>query len=413
MTVLNTERKILPGLLETLENYLTEDQLLNFIERQYPNNIKGDLALDKEHLNNTGEIARDEIRRQLDGIITFCDSNLSREKHLLLLNNLGRFALERGEFTTAKNIYNKILRITAKKDNLENITAYSLLSLGDIYNKEAQWEKSAKYINKAGKLFQKHKDMKGLAKCENLYGAIQLSQGKIDKSTAHFEKGLSHLSHKRDKSVLAMVEGNMGTVNSIQGNFDVAYTFYKRALIKFEESGNLKRVAEIRHNLGMLLTQKKCYNLALTEFDICLRVSINAGYLPTQGISYLGEAYIYAVQGQLELSKSLADKALTISNMLNDRLSVAEIYKVYGIVDRKLKLYPTSEHNFLTSLRLNEELKNELNYAETAFELALLYREMGKEKPAGEYYKKSLSYYKRIRAVNEVDELRSIFNNTN
>lgn len=397
--------------METLENFLTEKQLLTLIERQYASNNKGNLALDKDHLNNKKEFDRDEIRRQLDGIITFCDTNLSREKHLLLLNNLGRFALERGEFTTAKNIYNRILKITANKDNLENITAYSLLSLGDIYNKEAQWEKSAKYINRASKLFHKQKDMKGLAKCENLYGAIQLSQGKINKSTVHFEKGLSHLSHKRDKSILAMMEGNMGTVNSIQGNFDEAYTFYRRALIKFEESGNLKRVAEIRHNLGMLLTQKKCYSLALAEFDICLRVSRNAGYLPTQGISYLGQAYIYAVQNQLELSRSLADKALSISNMLNDRLSVAEIYKVYGIVDRKQKSFPSSEDNFLTSLRINEELKNELNYAETAFELALLYRQTGKDKQAVEYYKKSIGYYKKIKAVNEAAELESIFNN--
>ncbi len=406
------ENQILPGLLEILENYLSGNQLnelfksISCLKHDEPEKLEVKNNNNNMKNNSADMEIRDDIRKQVDGIVTYAERKLPKEKHLMLLNNLGKMTVERGEYDLAKDVYSKILKFALKNTRLENIAAYSLFSLGDIYNRQAQWKKSLHNIDKAYKLFKKQRDLKGMAKCENLIGAIHLGQGKISLSNKHFEKALSHLSFRRDKSVLAMMEGNIGTVKSIQGNFDLAYTFYRRALLKFEEAGNLKRVAEIRHNLGILLTQKKQYDLALSEFDICLRISLNINYLSTQGISFLGKAYIYALKDNLDLAATYADRAMKISHLLNDSLTSAEVYKVFGIIERKKKNYLVSENHFLTSLRINKELENELNYAETAFELGVLYNEAGREKDASSYFRKAINYYKKIKADSEITRIK-------
>lgn len=413
--MIKAEYQILPGLLEILEKHFTENQLSELFKFTAESKFDGAEILKKDNVNikgyqNGSQAARDDIRKQLDGVITYSERKLPKEKHLMLLNNLGKMTIERGEFGLAKGVYSKIIKLAAKDPRLENIAAYSLFSLGDIYSKQAQWNKSLQSVNKAYKLFKKQKDMKGMAKCENLIGAVHLGQGNLNLGNKHFETALSHLSYRRDKSVLAMMEGNIGTVKSIQGNFDLAYTFYRRALLKFEEEGNLKRVAEVRHNLGILLTQKKQYDLALSEFDACLRISLNTNYLPTQNIAFLGKAYIYALTNNIELAETYADQAMKISHTLEDTLTTAEVYKVFGIIARKKKKYLVAENHLLTSLRINNELKNELNFAESACELGVLYDEVGRTADATEYFKKALSYYKKIKASDEINKIKLLLN---
>lgn len=405
---MNGTLEILPGIKEILDKFLNENQMAEFLKTVYTESDLGDLTMGANSNFSSSLEFRERIRRQIDEVITFSEGKLNFEKQLMILNNLGKLTIERGEFSLAKNIYLKILKETNKRKSLDNISAYSLLALGDIYNREARWKRSLEHIDKAKKLFEGQKDTKGLAQCQNLIGAIHLGQGKIGLSSKHFEEGISHLSQKRDKSVLAMMEGNLGTVKSIQGNFDLAFTYYRRALLKFEETGNLKRIAEIRHNLGMLHTQKRQYELALAEFDTCIRISLNANYLPTQGIAFLGKAYIYAQKNYLKLAKTLADRAMKISHQLDDSLSTAEIYKVYGIIERKIKNYPVAENHFLTSIRINTELENELNLSETWVEIGILYKDMGKNKDANLFFKKAMTYYKKIKTESEVARIQSL-----
>jgi len=345
-------------------------------------------------------------------LITFASEKLSNYKLIELMLYLGETCIAQGELETASQIYFRILSKINSESHLENIAANSLLALGEINSRQAKWEKSIAFINQAKKIFNKQNELKGIAKCNNMLGTIYGDRGNIKKAKECFENSLSILDSKTDSAIIGMIETNIGILNNIKGDYDESLLYYQRALIKYEQLKDVLRMSQLRHNLGMLHTQKKEYEPALREFDRSITISIKAGFLPNLALSYLSKAYIYAKSDDLPLAAAFADKSLEISRQLNDRLSIADIYKIKGIIERKLKSYSISENYFLTSFRLNTELKNILNHAETLYELGELYIELDRIKEAKRCFKTALKDYRKMGAdihIMEVtDKLNSI-----
>jgi hypothetical protein len=57
------------------------------------------------------------------------------------------------------------------------------------------------------------------------------------------------------------------------------------------------------------------------------------------------------------------------------------------------------------SLRINTSLKNEMNIAETSYELGVLYEEIDNSKSKNSYLESALKYYKRIRMQQKVKKI--------
>ncbi|MHB1686706.1 MAG: tetratricopeptide repeat protein [Ignavibacteriaceae bacterium] len=341
-------------------------------------------------------------------LITFAKKKLSKFKLAELLVYIGEVLIAQGEFNLALEVYSHVLKIAKTEPELENLQAYSLLALGDASSRQAQWNESVAFINRAKKIFEKGKDYKGCARCENLLGTIYGDKSNIKKTRFHFEKSLSYLNPKRDISLIGMVEINLGIINSIQGNQDDALAYYKRALTKFEQLNNSQRIAEIRNNLGMLFINKGDYNSAISEFDFSITAALKAGFLQTTlAVSYLNKAYIFSQLKDLKLASAFAEKSMEVSYKINDKLSIADLYKIKGIIERERKNYKLAENFFLTSLRINKEFDNAMNQAETYFEMGLLYQATGNKPGAVSSLKKSHRYYTNINNAEMAAKMKS------
>ena len=88
-------------------------------------------------------------------------------------------------------------------------------------------------------------------------------------------------------------------------------------------------------------------------------------------------------------------------------MTFADLYKLKGTIERKLKNYELSESYLLNSLRINKSLKNETNVAETSFELGVLYDEIDNSKSKKSYLESALNYYKQINASQKVKEVET------
>jgi tetratricopeptide (TPR) repeat protein len=130
------------------------------------------------------------------------------------------------------------------------------------------------------------------------------------------------------------------------------------------------------------------------------------GFLSKLGIDYLSKAFIFTQLKDYQLASAFADKAMEICDKLNDRLSIADIYKIKGIIERSLNNYKLSESHLLTSLRINQELSNGLNKAETLYELGKLYVDMNQKNKALEVFKSSLEYFRNINSSGMVSRLK-------
>ena len=361
--------------------------------------------------NNSNEIINlFQAESPIDFIITEAEAILSKENFYKLLSKLGNYSIGSGQFASAVYTFEKLATITKGKGKLNKIAADSLLSLGDIFSRQALWGISFNYIYDAYGIFRKLSNDEGCADCENLLGAIHGELGNLSQAYIHFEKALSLLKNKKDSSRKAKIEINLGIINNIQGNFYLALKHFKNALEKFNSVKDLKIIAETKHNLGMLHSKMHLYLKAIKEFDQSINLSLRKGYLPTLGISYLGKAAVYAIQKDYKLSSFFAEKAQEVCHKLNDKLSLAEVYKIKGIIHRDTNNYELAESYLTTSLRINEELHNEMNKAETEFELGLLYKYMDKESKKKSCLINAKKYFIKIGAVKEVKEIDNLLN---
>jgi tetratricopeptide (TPR) repeat protein len=350
----------------------------------------------------------DKYQAAIDILITFAKGKLPKTKFYQLIFHVGDRSIYLGELSASLKIFNFIISEIKDEENLQHVAAQAYLALGDLYSRQAKWKESIKNIKLASKIFKKYKDLKGIARCENLIGTIQGEKGEIKKAKAHFEKSISELDHKKDNVLMGMMDINLGVLNTIQGNYDVALTCYQRSLVTFEQLEDTRRLVEIRHNLGMLYTQKGEYKEALAEFDQSIFLAIKMNYLPSISMSYQSKAYIYTRLHDYPLASAFADRAMEMCDRLNDRLSIADIYKIKGIIERNQGNFKSAENYLLSSLRINQELENSLNEAETNFELGLLYFEINNEKQAHQALLSALKYYKKSGVTETVKRIEAL-----
>ena len=101
-------------------------------------------------------------------------------------------------------------------------------------------------------------------------------------------------------------------------------------------------------------------------------------------------------------------KSMEIAYKLDDKLTIAEVYKIKGIIQRNKNNLSAAENCLLTSLRLNCETGNKLNQAETSYELGILYNLTDDKEKSKKYFADSLEYYKMIEAEEEIREIEKL-----
>ena len=365
----------------------------------------------KKPASKTGQKPPDELfssqmRVVTDQVISLAEKKLPILNFLNFLKDLGKLYISHGEFDLASDITTTILSYTKKDKRLMNSAAYAFLHFGEIYIHLTMWAESQFYLKKAFSFFKKENDPLGLARSESLLGTLYAEKGQPSNAITHFQKGLSYINPLKNASLAALIENNIGIVHNIRGDYDSAYTNFQRALLHFEGLKDNQRVAKIRHNLGMLFLKKKEYNSAIKEFDRSIRISLSAHYYPTLAISYTSKASIYCTLNDDALANAFADLGMEISYKIKDKLTIAEVYKIKGILERKKKHYKIAQNFFCSSLRINKELENELNYAETAVELGILFSGTKKTDEAKEYLTVALKYFKRIKADDEINRIK-------
>lgn len=342
---------------------------------------------------------------QFQIITTLAEQKLTRSRYVEFLLGLGDYAVSMGENGFAIETHKKILNESKKDGYLKNLAANACYSIGEIYSREANWTRCFEYTKRAFGMFKQQNDVKGCAKCENLLGTVYGERGDLKEAANHFEESLRYLDENKDAILIGRIEINLGIINNIYSNYDQAFFYYNRALVIFQRLNDHHKLAQIRHNIGITFVKKKEYARALKELDKSIAISLNDSIYSILGISYITKAFIYAQMEDLELSKAFAEKAMEICYKTNDKLSVAEIYKVEGIIRRIQKNYTLAENYLNTSLRINREYKNRLNTAETSLELGILYNEWNNPEMAKKAFDTALKYFRKINAVHEIKNI--------
>jgi tetratricopeptide (TPR) repeat protein len=147
------------------------------------------------------------------------------------------------------------------------------------------------------------------------------------------------------------------------------------------------------------------FDEALDEFNKCISYSLDNEYLSNCAVAYIGKAFIYAKLKNSALADAYTDKAMEIAYKINDTLSIADIYKIKGMIQTEMDNFQLSEEFFENSLRLNKDLESKLNAAESSAELGKLLQKNEREEEAKPYLDSAVSYYKEIKDEDTIDNL--------
>ena len=333
-------------------------------------------------------------RAQIDSLITFASDRLPEEKMTELLLRLGELMYYLGEMEISTDMSEEVLSRTNKKEELESVRAEANLQMARLKWSQGYWDESKSYARKAHKIYTKNNDVTGFAKYENLLGTIYGEKGDLKKAMLHFEKGLAILGNSENKEIRAMLEMNLGVIHTMQNNFETAEDELKNSLDHYHELEDKRSMARALHNLGQLHTSMGNYENAMSDFDNCLSISTEQGYLSNCTISYLGKAHIFAKNGNYQQAEFNADMAMELAYKLNDTLTIADAYKVKGMIYKHKSDIDLAEEFLESSLRLNKDFGNDYNYSESSGELRELYLETGRIGEA-ELYERYLNGYER------------------
>ncbi len=401
---------LIPELKEILNQYLPKKDIQKFIARLEGKPSDKDIL--EDYLQLEAEINEgSDIRAQIDMVITFAEENLESEKLNEFLLQLGRLMIDNGELDIAEEINKDLLSKPSQNESVDSVKASAYLSLAKINWTQGIWDEALRYTRKAYYIYTNTNDNIGCAKCENMFGTIYGERGEISKAAAHFERGKAYLYNNQDPETKAMFETNLGILYNMQGDYPKALKNYRNSLRIYKQLGNTKLVARVIHNIGMVKTKMKNYDGALEDFNKSINLSLKHNYLSNCAISYVAKAYIYSQTGRPELAEIFTDKAMEIAYKLNDTLTIADIYRVKGLIQKNLGDLDFAEELFENSIRLNKDKMNKINEAEASQELGEIYEESNKTENAKTHIKKALNYYKKIKAEKLIENTKQHLQN--
>jgi len=391
-----------------LKQYFAEEDLNQMNLKKSPQREDNNRISEKinDFYRNQLDLNTDSFseRIKIDRTITFSEKQLNPDKFCEFMLDLGRLCISNGKLNLATQIFKKINK-SSKKILFK---AESMLELANVFSRRADWTRSLRAVSDAETIYKKNNDSPGIAKCYNLLGSIYGERGDIEKAKNYFLESLSLVNTEIDSEMAANLNTNLGIIDNIQGNTDDAVKQLKNALIIYNKLGNQKRMAEVNCNIGMAHFESGDYDTALEAFDEGIDIAINCRFISILCLIYLSKSQVLIEKDDISSAALFVDKAFEISHNVDDKLTLADIYKVKGIIERHSKNYKLSERYLLDSLRINESLKSQMNIAETSLELAILYEEIENSKDKNSYLGTALDYYKQIDASQKVNEIENM-----
>jgi tetratricopeptide (TPR) repeat protein len=288
----------------------------------------------------------------------------------------------------------------------KGFVAEAYMRRGEVYSRRSNWKQATADLTHSKTIFTELKRLESLARVENILGTNYAEQGKIKQAVDFFERALALFERTQQTQMAGVALMNLGITSNITGRYDSALAYYKRAQSCFEEVGDLNRLAELHHNTGMSYLSKKLYEGAIREFNTSLSLSSSTQNVPLTGLANLAKANAYFHLRDLPVALKLVNAAIDAFTRANERLGLADSYKMKGMIHREMKSMDAAASYLQTSLRMNVEINNQLNIAESNFEIGVLEMERRRKEDALRAFQKAISVFRKVGADEEVQRTR-------
>ncbi len=341
-----------------------------------------------------------------DTIITHSSKYLPESEYVTLLYEIADAARNFGHFDKADQLLGLILRKHAhccRRAFLAN--THDLR--GNLYFYKNDLENARKEFSAALALFEAENDQIGVASIKNSIGVLKVEEGKaIEEAEKDFLDALAISTKANDSYLLLRSKLNLANVYVIGGDLDKALQYYQEIRDDVGNNENEELLANVFHSLAIVFKFKKEFNKASDYLSRSLKISNHQNNMHLKALSYLEQAEVYYHKGDFATSTALATTSFQIFSQLGDRLSLADVYKILGMINRDAKRFNLALSYLENSLKINEEFSYPLNLGETQFELGQFYTITGDFIKARAYYNSALDSFRQINANGKIRDVQ-------
>lgn len=154
-----------------------------------------------------------------------------------------------GDYTSALSLLDRA-EAQAQQDapllcRIENERAFALLNLGE-------YDRAESCVQRVTEVILDRSSAAELARAQKTFGILAMRRGDWDAATRSFEAGLAGFRLIDDQAGAAQCLNNLGLMAKNRGHFERAAEYLRAAVAAHEQLGDTLRVGQSLHNLGIV-----------------------------------------------------------------------------------------------------------------------------------------------------------------
>jgi len=351
-----------------------------------------------------------EVFREVDYdyFITTLRESLSQD--VTALNEaqlqIAEVCLQFGEFYKSSALLSHLEKTTDRNNKKQ--LARVLMLRGLLKGQTNNWQESQQHYAEALEILEEIGDQAGIAYVYNNLGILASEQWDTEQGVDYFTKARQLV--EGDEGYLPQnVSMNLAVIQGIRGESEDAIRVFDALLNDIESEDHRTRI-NILINKGVAAKDRSDYELAKSMFTQAYDEAVQFPNKRLVGLACLGLADVHIRENEFDTGKQKAIEAFKIFSQLHDRMSLADVYREFGMLHRERQLFDLAESQLQISIRMNTEYGNLLNLAESHYEYGVLMKQKGNTAEHRDHLEKARSYFEQMRAPRRVERVQQELN---
>jgi tetratricopeptide (TPR) repeat protein len=283
------------------------------------------------------------------------------------------------------------------------VVSEALRRLGVLHHARSQPEVAIDLCNRAYDLAVNAAADDLAAEAESALAGFAFERGEMEEARERYRRALD--LGAADLALVGKIKLNLGVLCSVQGDWEAALECFQSALIALGDAGDERGCAFAHHNLGRIRTDQKRWMEADAHYRACTDLAERLGDLHLAGIAWMNQAEVYVALGRLDAARNGGERALRSLAKVEARRDQAGAHRVLGVVFRESSRLALAESHLRAALEIAASCQCPLEEAESAKELAVLYRRQGRRDQSLQLLSRARQLFYRIAAAQEVVEV--------
>jgi len=237
----------------------------------------------------------------------------------------------------------------------------------------------------------------------NLRGIAAFELGEMEDSHQSFDTLMELAEAEGDEEMLARAANNLGAIANLRGRRHEAIAYYSLAIPIYQKLNQARGLAQTHHNLGLSYRDLGRPDDSAAAYSRAISLAEGISYPLVVAMSTVGRAEIELQRGDVELSRRLVDRGLTLSRGVPDPISEAEALRVRGLAKARQagSAESRAQADLEAALLLARDTGNRLLEAEINRDMGRLALERGESSEAAQLLESSLRGFHTIGAAAE------------